>query len=499
MLCLQSLIMKHTVAFIISIFPFLIVFGQTVNPAIKYFTPSNHTRMAAEWEPAQGVLFAWPPSIPHALIKELAHDTRLFVLIDSDRNRQDATKWFSEWKIESTKVKFIKSPHGVDVSWTRDWGPHAFFRPGQKMKLADGKYLYATPVVDLECDSLNFLYKNKDGSIIQTTVDDVIPDYIANELNMNIDHLPFAFTGGNVFFDGQQTAFSTCALTMENKYMGIADTAFFSLADKMLGIKQYHIISNFEKKGIQHIDCFMKLLDDERMLVMRPPADHPLFAQYEKMVHEELAGLLNPFGRPYQILRLDTDSYSKQKLAAYSNSLILNKCIYVPLFGIPQDTIALTQWKGAMPGYKIKGFEFKLKDEPALSEDAKKNYSEIGWTDGDALHCRTRAIWDPNMIYISVDRVPSFIKNKIKINAIIKNYGEGQLNTPELIWRKNTKSQWRKTKMAKSGTLDLFTASVKNNNINGLNFYVTATSSKGINNSMPLTAPNGYYSYSITK
>jgi len=126
-------------------------------------------------------------------------------------------------------------------------------------------------------------------------------------------------------------------------------------------------------------------------------------------------------------------------------------------------------------------------------------YSEIGWTDGDALHCRTRAIWDPNMIYISVDRVPSFIKNKIKINAIIKNYGEGQLNTPELIWRKNTKAQWRKTKMAKSGTLDLFTASVKNNNINGLNFYVTATSSKGINNSMPLTAPNGYYSYSITK
>lgn len=465
----------------------------------KYFSPSTSPRMVAEWEPAIGVLMAWPPSLPHALIKELGKDISLYVLVESDSSRQDAIKWFSDWNMDISKVKFIQSPHGIDVSWTRDWGPHAVFHPGQKMKLADGKYLYATPVVGMECDTIKiFLYKNENGTIKQTTVDDAIPGYIAKELDMDIEYLPFAFTGGNVLSDGQQAAFSTCALTTENKYMGIPDSTFFTIANKLLGINQYHILSNFEKNGIQHIDCFMKLLDAERILVTRPPSDHPLYAHYEKIVSDELSGLLTPFGRPYQILRLDTDTYFQNKLAAYSNSLILNKCIYVPLFGIEQDRIALKQWEEAMPGYKIKGFEFKMNDEPVLSPDARENYTTLGWTDGDALHCRTRAIWDRDMIFISVDRIPVTVKNKIEIKAIIKNYGEGELNIPELFWRKNKHAQWRKTKMAKSGTPDLFTAGLKKSNPS-VEYYIKASSTKGKSFQMPISAPDGYYNYSQLK
>ena len=87
--------------------------------------------------------------------------------------------------------------------------------------------------------------------------------------------LPFSFTGGNVISDGQRSAFSTCIITNENRYTGVTDEKFFKDARKILGIENYNIISNFEDKGIQHIDCFMKLLDEERIFVMRPPADHP--------------------------------------------------------------------------------------------------------------------------------------------------------------------------------------------------------------------------------
>ena len=102
------------------------------------------------------------------------------------------------------------------------------------------------------------------------------------------------------------------------------------------------------------------------------------------------------------------------------------------------------------------------------------------------------------MIFISVDRIPVTVKNKIEIKAIIKNYGEGELNIPELFWRKNKHAQWRKTKMAKSGTPDLFTAGLKKSNPS-VEYYIKASSTKGKSLQMPISAPDGYYNYSQLK
>ncbi len=323
--------------------------------------------MAAEWEPAMGTLIAWPLSIPHKLVIELAKDNKLYTLVNDRKAQQDAIKWFMKWGITPDQVRFIAAPQGIDVSWTRDWGPHAVFAPDGTMKLADGKYLYSTPITGLSCDdTLKHIFIDEQNKVIMTRTDDQIPGFIANALNLDIIHLPFAFTGGNVISDGQRSGFSTCALTNENRRYGVSDEKFLHDAHQLLGIESHHIISNFEMRGIQHIDCYMKLLDEERLLVMRTPIDHPDYEQYEGIIKHELSYLKNAYGRPYQILRLDTDRYYKDELAAYSNSLILNKVIYVPLFGISQDSIALEQWRNAMPGYTVKGFEFNINSEAVL-------------------------------------------------------------------------------------------------------------------------------------
>jgi agmatine deiminase len=76
----------------------------------------------------------------------------------------------------------------------------------------------------------------------------------------------------------------------------------------LLGFKTYHILSNFELTGIQHIDCFMKLLDEERILVAEPPKDHILYPIYERIVEHELKNLKTIYGRPYQIQRIKIGS-----------------------------------------------------------------------------------------------------------------------------------------------------------------------------------------------
>lgn len=483
------------------------IFGQFIhlNEEVDFtlFSPTGRPRMAAEWEPALGTLIAWPPSIPKKLIMELAIDNKLYVVVGSRASQKEAVKVFTKWGLRPDQVKLIAAPQGIDVSWTRDWGPHAVFTSDGTMKLADGKYIYATPVTGLACDdTLSFLYYDDQNQLLLTNTDDRIPDFISQETGYDIVYLPFAFTGGNVISDGQRTGFSTCALANENRYSGVSDEKFFRDVHQLLGLNHYNIISNFELDGIQHIDCFMKMLDEERLLVMRPPADHPLYTQYEGIVNNELSYLKNAWGRPYQILRIDTDRYRGDDLAAYSNSLILNKVVYVPLFNIPQDSVAMRQWRAAMPGYSVKGFEFKMDEEEMLSDDCRAHYKGIGWNGGDALHCRTRAIWDPQMIYMSVDRLPAVIPvdTKYQVNAIIKDYSQQGLipESLKLMWRVQGGKEWNNVKFSKGAVDDHYSAFIEGDYLHRtVEYYVAAESLSGKKETMPRTAPQGLYSFTV--
>jgi agmatine/peptidylarginine deiminase len=102
-----------------------------------------------------------------------------------------------------------------------------------------------------------------------------------------------------------------------------------------------------------------------------------------------LAKLTSVYGRPYTLLRIDTPRYRKDYLANYTNTLILNRKVYVPLFGIAADREALKTWRVAMPGYEALGLEF--------------DHREDGWSYTDALHCRTRAIWDRGYYVFQVE------------------------------------------------------------------------------------------------
>ena len=470
------------------------------DPFTTSYSPSGRPRMAAEWEPAIGALIAWPPALPHKLIIELAKDSKLFVVVENRASQKQAIDWFTKWGILPDRVKFITAPMDVDAWWTRDWGPHAVFAPDGSMRLADPKYIYSTPVTGLSCDdTLEFIFHDEQGNVARTITDDRIPEYISQSTGYDLIPLPFAFTGGNVITDGQRSVFSSCIITNENRYMDIADEKFFHDVRQLLGLEKYNIISNFEEDGIQHIDCYMKLLDEERILVMRPPADHPAFDQYEGIVNHELTLLKNAWGRPYEILRLDTDRFAHDELAAYSNALILNKVVYVPLFGISQDSMAMKQWQSALPGYTIKGFEFSIADESSLDPEAKIHYKRIGWRGGDALHCRVRAIWDPSMIYLSVNKLPKEVPfmDQYMIEVIAKDYSRSGFKDHgmKIMWRTAGETDWREKTLVKGVLEDHFFVEINNPGPGKtLEYFISAENLAGKKQFMPAVAPEGYYS-----
>jgi agmatine deiminase len=472
-----------------------------------YYDQGNLPRLAAEWEPALGTVLSWPLSVPHKLVIELARDYGLFVMVENDSTQADAVGWFLKWEMDTSRVQFIQAPQGVDASWLRDWGPHAVFASDGTFSLANPNYINSTPISGMGCeDSLHFLFMKTDPDgarvVDPTTAENNAPEYIAKALKVPAVNLPFVFTGGNIMTDGLGNAISTCIIVNENKFNGMSKTDFMQSANDLLGIRKYDIIPNFEPRGIQHIDCYLKILDENRLFVVRPPDGHPERLVYDSIVDNELSKLKNVYGRPYEILRLDTDRYEGEKLAAYTNSIIINQHIYVPLFGIAQDSIALQQWRAAMPGYTVKGFEFVIADEPALSVKARSYYTNIGWTFGDALHCRTRAIWDPEMLFISVNResTVSSKKKEFNIHATVIDYSSSTL-TPESVelhFRAKGKTDWITKTMIKDGSDQWYAGSIPLENSGSIiEYYITATSSSGKKASRPATAPDGYFEVEV--
>jgi len=467
---------------------------------VNYYTQTNANRTTAEWEPAKGTMIVWPLCVPYKLVVELAKDNHLYTLVVNDSSKIEAQKWYTQWGIDAARVTFVQAPQGIDAWWTRDWGPSAIFMSDGTMKLGDGKYIFATPNTKMGCDdSLEFIYTDKDQKIIKTETDDNATLPLAKGLNIEVLDLPFITTGGNVLTDGLGTAFSSCILLNENKFYGVSKENFFRLNKELAGFGKYHILPNFEKRGIQHLDCLMKLLDEERILVAEPPTDHELYAVYENIVENELKKLKTVYGRPYEIVRIKTGRYDKEQLAAYTNSIIVNKTIYVPLFQIKEDSEAIKTWQKAMPGYVVKGFTFALKDEPIVSKAMQQHYkSGYGWNYGDALHCRTRAVWDRQMLYVTVKRLPAKVASNepLTVYATIIDYSKKGLETQaqRLYWRVKGEQNWKEEPLKPTDNDTHFYATIPAKVPHKvIEYYIAAASKSGNRETMPRTAPSGFY------
>ena len=154
-----------------------------------------------------------------------------------------------------------------------------------------------------------------------------------------------------------------------------------------------------------------------------------------------------------------------------------------------------------MPGYIIKGFTFVLNNEPNLGQKMKEHYQgKLGWFTSDALHCRTRAIWDKEMLYINVRR-PDTSSGKVRrVFATIIDYSLKGLITGKikLRWRIRGSNDWNETVMNNADNSAHFYADIPAANTGDtIEYYVTASSNSGRIESMPRTAPAGFYSYVI--
>ena len=362
--------------------------------------PAGPIRNIAEYERMQGVLIRYPFGISVDLISEIAEDTKVYCLV-SESQQNSAINVLNSGGVNIENVEFING--STDSYWTRDYGPWWVVDGDNKMSVVDFTYNRPRP-------------NDNDAPLKISDYFDV-PFYASDIIH----------AGGNYMTDGYGISASSDLIFQENQ---IADSILLQLMNSYYGIDTYHVIDDPNNTYIDHIDCWGKYLSPTKVLIRDVPNSHPQFDQIEA-TSTYFASSLNAWNEPWDVYRIWTPNNEP-----YTNSLIINEKVLVPLTGGSSDVAALTVYENAMPGYEVLGFTGS-------------------WESTDALHCRTKGIPDLQMIQIfhnplNNNLVPS--GEGYLVQAEIKDLSDTGLESDsmKIFWRRPNESEWSSTMLEKT-------------------------------------------------
>ncbi len=345
--------------------------------------PPAPVRPVAEFEPSSAVLIRYPLGIPLNLVSMLSQDTQIICLVASSSQQNSASTSFANAGVDMNNVSFMVA--STDSYWTRDYSP--WF-------IVDGNDEFA--VVD-------FIYNRPRPS------DNQIPQLFAQNQSYPYYGMNIQQTGGNYMTDGISIAAQTTLVYNENTSQGPAGVN--NKMQQYMGAETFYGIPDPNNTYIDHIDCWGKFLAPDKVLVRSVPTNHPQYQAIEGAA-QYFATRNCSWGYPWKVYRVNTPQNQP-----YSNSLILNKKVYVPIMNSSYDAAALQVYRDALPGYEVIGI--------------LGAYS-TPWESTDALHCRTHEINDRQMLYINHNPFWGLhdADNSFEFNVKIKAYS-GQALYPD--------------------------------------------------------------------
>ena len=315
--------------------------------------PTGTPRFVAEFEPMQGVMIRYPLGIPTSLVAQLSNNCHVYCIVSSSYQSQ-AQNSFQSAGVNMDNVTFVYA--ASDSYWVRDYGPWYIFED-RHPAIVDNIYNRPRP----NDDNMSGVFANFWN----------IPLY-----GMNLQH-----TGGNMMEDGRGHGVSDDLVFNEN---GNNETNVRNKMRDYLGIDPYHVTIDPQGDYIAHVDCWGKYLAPDKILIAQLPQSNPRYQYYEQ-VAEYFETTNCCWGYPYHVYRVQEPGGST--LAPYTNSLILNKTVYVPMgSNTTYNNQAIQVYQEAMPGYEIIG--------------VTNNDYYISWENTDALHCRTRGVMDFGMLFV---------------------------------------------------------------------------------------------------
>ena len=401
-------------------------------------------RQPGEFEPMQGVLIRYPFGISYDIIKEMAEDVNVVTIVASISEKNTVQTQYQSHGVDVSHCSYLIAP--TDSYWTRDYGPWFIINEDNVQGVVDFTYNRPRPN------------------------DDQIPTRYANNQSIPVYNMPLVTAGGNYMTDGQGMAISTTLVWEENT--GYTHEQINQVVNEYLGISSYLVVPDVNGEYIKHIDCWGKLLSPDTILIREVPTSDSQYDEIEAAV-SYFENTTSCYGTPYHVARVYTPNDQP-----YTNSLILNNKVLVPVMGDQWDDDAIASYQAAMPGYEVLGFTGS-------------------WVSSDALHCRAMGITDRYMLYIEHTPLFGDQSNETGYDVQAKIYpysGQNLITGSTGVYWKANNGGWNFIQMQSLGN-DYYHAVIPPQ-VNGtmVSYYIHAEDASGRAENHPyIGSPDAYY------
>ena len=411
--------------------------------------PPGPVRNIAEFERMSGVLIRYPFGISTSIIREMAEDIIVYCLVSSG-SQNSAYNSMNNAGVDMDNVEFILG--ATDSYWTRDYGP---------WWVVDG---------------------NRDISVVDFTYnrprynDNQAPSKVSNYLNTPYFSMSLEHAGGNYMTDGYGIGASSSLVYEENSE---SNNEIHQIMEDYYGIHTYHVIDDPNNTYIDHIDCWSKYLSPHKVLIREVPSWHSQYDEIEE-VADYFSNSMTIYGEPWEVFRVYTGSNQP-----YTNSIILNEKVLVPIVNSSYDDDALAVYQEALPGYEVLGFTGS-------------------WESTDALHCRAKGIPDLEMLQIFHNPLNDNDEpqaNGYEVIAIIDDLSESGLNDDDLrVFWKNDDDAMPDYMSLNMQVCDIDIPDCYQVNIpaqaedTNIYYYISASDYSGRTEQLPMA---GYYDFSV--
>lgn len=309
-------------------------------------------RFPAEWEKQSAVLIAWPHSTgdfsnrleaveqSYRFIAEtISRDQRLLIVCrDSDHQGH-----IEKLIVGNSNIEFIQAP--VNDIWVRDT-------------------VFLTVEENGEPVLLNFRFNGWGGKYPHEEDNALNQRLLAVESfqGLRCRGIDFILEGGSVESDGIGTLMTTrqCLLN-PNRNKGMSQSDIESQLSLHFGASRFFWIDQPNLSGDDtdaHIDTLARFCSPNT--IAYTACEDPADPHYEslKVMAAQLETLRTQSGKPYRLVPLPLpkpifDEEGWPLPANYSNFLIINQAVMVPVYDDPMDAVTLERLKDCFPDREI--------------------------------------------------------------------------------------------------------------------------------------------------
>ena len=407
---------------------------------VRTAPPPAGTRNPAEYEPMTGVLVRWPLGVPYELLDSISAHSKLWMVVASSQQAA-CQAGLAANGVTMGNVGYVTAT--TNSIWTRDYGPWFVMKPDGRQGIFDFAYNRPRPQ------------------------DDSVPVKLGAAWSLPVYSSALVHTGGNYMSGGHGQSMSTQLVYDEN----VNSSAWVdSQMLQYLGVSDYVTMMDPQASYINHIDCWAKILSPAKVLVLQVPPSNGDHDSLEAAA-AYLATLPNHYGTNWEVVRVFSGGTE-----GYTNSVILNNYVFVPVWNTANDAAALQTYRDALPGYHIVG-----------------NYygGSSGYLNTDAIHCRAMGVTDSAMLCIDHTPVasPQPAGTPVVITALIRCHPNFMLTSHACHYRFGTSGAFDSLSMSPAGSDSFSTAIPGTIPGDTVEYYISATDNSGRAEQQPRFAP----------